>query len=321
MALSRAGGATWWLKGLGERLQQVLPLVKYGTCWWITRPSARAPWCRWHMPLPPTFDRPFTMTEARQRGFSRAQLRGWLERGEIRRLGHGLYGPAQNPTDEVRSSRAVVDGRLATSMIGAAKVHRLLVPPEPHSSATTALRAARIPPSERFRLGTVLLASSGWTALSLARYQSLPCALVPLDSALRAGVAREELLQLASSMEGWPGSGGIVRAIELADARSESALESLARGQCSVARLPRPELQSQVTIARQHYRLDFLWKPQQLILEVDGLVKYQHRDDMLAEKRRHNALQGAGYTVLRCGFTNVYPSADTLMRQLRSLLT
>lgn len=267
-------------------------------------------------------DRPFTLAEARALGISRTRVRGALEHGEIRRLARGLFvSNAADSADVVRSTCAVAEGRLATSYIGAAKLHGLLVPPEPHRSMITPMRLGRIPKGHLYRSGKVMLAGAAWTAVNLARFQSLPAALVALDSALRAGVRRNELQDCEGHMRGWPGIAGVSAAIAAADELAESALESLARGHCMLAGLPPPTLQAEVVANRHRYRLDLAWPARKVVLEVDGLVKYTEQQVMLAEKRRHNDLQAAGYTVLRCGYINLYPKADVLMHQLRRLVT
>lgn len=271
-------------------------------------------------PLIP-FNTAFTLADARQHGISRATVRGWMERGEVRRIAHGLFLPAHVQDDAVRTSRAITDGSIATSYIGAASVHGLLLPPHPHPPWRRPIRLQRIPDAHRWRTGRVLLSSPAWTALTLALHQPLPSALVPLDSALRRGVTRAALEECLQRMTGRPGSSVLHRAIEHADPRSESALESLARGAFILAGLPMPVLQAEVLANRRRYRLDFLWPAQRLVLETDGLVKYDGQQDLHNEKRRHNDLVAAGYTVLRCGFTNVYPRADILVAQLRRLLT
>lgn len=273
------------------------------------------------MQLSLPFDRPFTLAEARKRGITRATVRGWLERGEAHQVGHGLFAPrdAAEP-DAIRITRAVADGQRATSFLGAAALHGLLTPPDAHPPLRHPVRLERIPSGQLWRSDRVLLASPAWTAVTLARHQLLPSALVPLDSALRIGVKREALQECVDLMSGWPGSSLLRQAMDCADALAESALESLARGSFIVAGLPAPVLQEDVVANRRRYRLDFVWPLARLILEVDGMVKYDDKRTMLDEKRRHNDLQAAGYTVLRCGFTNVYPNANVLVGQIRRIL-
>lgn len=254
-------------------------------------------------------------------GISRSQVRGALERGEIKRLARGLFGFVTAAShDDIRPTCAVAEGRMATSYLGAAKALGLLVPPEPHRSMASPLRLRAIPVHHQYQLESVSLAGPAWTAVNLARFQPIPAALVALDSALRAGTARHELRDCAEHMRGWPGSSGLRAAIDHADGLAESALESLARGHCLLAGLPRPVLQAEVVANRRRYRLDLLWPAQRVVLEVDGLAKYTESEVMISEKRRHNDLQAAGYTVLRCGFINLHPTADTLMTQLRRLV-
>lgn len=289
---------------------------------WIVESRALLSGALRPVPADLPFTRPFTLAEARSLGISRARIRGALERGEIKRVARGLFADAGTTTaDVVRATCAVAEGRLMTSYVGAASVHGLLLPPEPHPSMTRPMRKREVPPEHLYQLEAVLLAGPAWAAANLARFQTLPSALVALDSALRAGVTRSELRHCAAHMVGWPGTAGLIDAVEHADALAESALESLARGQCINAALPIPQLQAEVVANRCRYRLDLLWPLQRVVLEVDGLIKYDDRQVMLDEKRRHNNLQAAGYTVLRCGFINLYPRADALIRQLRRLVT
>lgn len=267
------------------------------------------------------FDRPFTLSEARSLGISRAQVRGALERGEITRVARGLFSLASESTqDVVRTTCAVTEGRMATSFVGAAKVHGLLLPHEPHSSMHSPMTLRSIPSSHRYRLHSLHLAGPAWTAVNLARFQRLPNALVPLDSALRSGVTRDELGSCVVQMAAWPGSARLLQAVAAADARAESALESMARGHCINAQLPLPTLQAEVVARRRRYRLDLLWANSKVVLEIDGIVKYSDTAAIVDEKRRHNDLQAAGYTVLRCGFVNLHPKADVLMAQLHRLV-
>lgn len=270
-----------------------------------------------HLP----FARPFTLAEARDLGVSRAVVRGWAERGLVRRIGHGLFAPTGDAgVDGVRITQAVSEGRVGTSYAGAARLHGLLLPFTPHPLAMRAISLKRIPVEHLYRSGRVLLAGPAWTAVTLARYQDLASALVPLDSALRARIPRHELADCAEHMRGWPGAALLARAVACADSRSESALESLARGRFIEAGLPLPVLQKAVLANHHRYRLDMCWPKHKLVLEIDGAVKYENAGVMLDEKRRHNDLQAAGFTVLRCGFVNLHPHAEALIAQLRRLL-
>ena len=267
------------------------------------------------------FDRPFTLSEARTLGFSRAQVRGALERGEIARVARGLFFVTSVPAhDDVRTTCAVAEGRIAASFVGAAQVHGLLLPHQPHTSMKSPIPLRNIPVGQLYRSHSIRLAGPAWTAVNLARFQTLPNALVPLDSALRSGVSREELSACVASMVGWPGTSGLQSAISSADALAESALESMARGHCILAGLPAPALQAEVVAKRRRYRLDLYWPKSKVVLEVDGISKYTDTAAIVDEKRRHNDLQAAGYTVLRCGFVNLHPKAGVLMSQLRRLV-
>lgn len=131
---------------------------------------------------------------------------------------------------------------------------------------------------------------------------------------------RDEIRACVGHMTGWPGTARLRDAVECADALAESALESMARGHCIDAGLPQPVLQAEVVAKRRRYRLDLYWPKSKVVLEVDGIAKYAETAAIIDEKRRHNDLQAAGYTVLRCGFINLYPKSGVLMAQLGRLV-
>ncbi len=125
------------------------------------------------------FSRPFTLAEARDLGVSRAVVRGWAERGLVRRIGHGLFAPAgDSGVDGLRISHAVAEGRICTSFAGAARLYGILLPFATHPMASRAISLKRIPTEHLYRSGRVLLPGPAWTAMSLARFQGLAGALV-----------------------------------------------------------------------------------------------------------------------------------------------
>ncbi len=113
-------------------------------------------------------------------------------------------------------------------------------------------------------------------------------------------------------------------AVHLTDARSESPGESLSRVRMWQATLPRPDLQHEVHIEGQTYRLDFLWPHTKVVGEFDGRIKNakntfgKDADDTVRDERhRELALIRAGYDVARWTWKDAWPNdAPTMCREL-----
>ncbi len=133
--------------------------------------------------------------------------------------------------------------------------------------------------------------------------QSIESAVVSMDDALhRTLVTTGDLEAALAAVMAWPGSHRARSAVALADGRRESAAES----RCGVAlSLGDVEVIPQVVIRDRRGRIigrvDFLVAGTNVILEVDGKVKYASGDPevLWLEKQREDALRAAGYVVVR----------------------
>jgi very-short-patch-repair endonuclease len=147
------------------------------------------------------------------------------------------------------------------------------------------------------------------TLADLARRLPLVDAVVVLDMALHSRlVSTEQMVQWADSHAGYRGIGRLKRAVELAEPAAESPMETKLRMMLVTAGLPRPRAQvslydeTGIFIARP----DLCYSAQRLVLEYDGAT---HRNSLVADNRRQNRLQDAGYRVLR------FTASDILERQ------
>ena len=262
------------------------------------------------------FDGPFTHGDCARLGFASCDVRRWLRQGIVTRLSRGVYLPAgiQLHADSSLTPAAFGGSRIVSATM-AARSYGLLLPLQVHPSAQSAPRSDSAHKEHSVVVDGASWPSRAWAALQLARFQELPDALIPLDSALRLGVHREELLAGAKSMKQWRGTQVLARAIQEANPLSESALESLTRGSLLLAGAPTPLLQGWIC-ATQNYRVDFLWPESRLILEADGRVKYSTPDQMWAEKQRQSNLQGAGFEVWRCLWRDVASPDTPYLRKL-----
>lgn len=125
-------------------------------------------------------------------------------------------------------------------------------------------------------------------------------AVVVGDAALRLGQATIQEIRAAAETRRFHAVQPVIeRAVELMDAGAESPGESLAR---LVLTTLGYTVQSQVVItdaAGFVGRVDLLIEGTKVIVEFDGMTKYAHVDDLVAEKRREVRLQRAGYVVVR----------------------
>ena len=100
------------------------------------------------------------------------------------------------------------------------------------------------------------------------------------------------------------------RAWAFADPLAESALESESRAVLHELGFPAPTLQKVVQTPLGQFRLDMCWEEQRVAAEVDGRGKYfdaqyaadrDARDIHYAEKQRREAIEEAGWRVVRWG--------------------
>jgi hypothetical protein len=131
-----------------------------------------------------------------------------------------------------------------------------------------------------------------WTAVEVARGLRRPRALATLDLALRTGACDRRQLHLAAKAQA--GRRGIVHVrdlIPLADARSESPMESEARLVMIDANLPAPELQYEfIDLNRRKWRLDFAWPQYRVAVEYDGFEFHSSPDDLRKDRQKRAAL-------------------------------
>ncbi len=151
----------------------------------------------------------------------------------------------------------------------------------------------------------------------LADQLELPALLSAVDSALHQRlVTLDGLLALEPPWRLEPRSRWF-RALQLADGRAESPLESRARLVVIEAGLGPVELQVLVEVDGVIYRVDICWCPIQLGLEADGREAHSSAEALLNDRRRQNALFGAGWPLVRCTWEDVTGPPDRLLYDIR----
>lgn len=273
---------------------------------------------------PVPFHSVFTTRDLTSAGVTTGALTGWRLRREVQELAPGVYVPAHIEVTEslklIHASRAITEGRAPLTIAGAAALFGIATPPDMRAAHHRLGDACPIPADCLVEIGGLISPSPAWTALQLTRWQRLEGALISLDSVLRNGVTREELLDLAARMRGWPGTAALQQAVLAASALAGSALESYSRGLCIREGLPLPVLQYEFHLHGRRYLADFCWVERRVVGEADGTGKYVDSRSVYDEKRRQSALHAAGFHVVRWGWAELRPSPDRWLAGMRALL-
>jgi hypothetical protein len=164
------------------------------------------------------------------------------------------------------------------------EIHALQPGRPRRTTAGVRVHRSAVPDDQVVELSSGLLVTSReWTAIQIAAVGTLPNVLVPLDDLIRqictgANCDRRAVVDALIGLvpPRTKGCARAVRNLELADARSGSAGESLSRGQMLLLGLPRPDLQ--VGFPRGdlpgHDVVDFDWPELDSFGEFDGKGKY-----------------------------------------------
>lgn len=159
------------------------------------------------------------------------------------------------------------------------------------------------------------------TIQDLGRSLPLREAVALADSALRRrSVKLRELQALAGRTRG-RGAGRLGRAISLVNPLSESFLESACRILLTEAGLAPPQLQYEVRrrgllIAR----VDLAWPERRLAVELDGFAFHADREQYRNDRRRLNALELAGWRVLRFSWEDVVANPSYVVATVTAAL-
>ena len=78
------------------------------------------------------------------------------------------------------------------------------------------------------------------------------------------------------------------------------------------ARLPPPTTNAKVG----HHEVDFLWREQRLVVEVDGYAFHSSRSSFERDRRRDRDLQAQGYRILRITWRELANEPEALIAEL-----
>jgi hypothetical protein len=295
----------------------------------------------------------FTTEQAFAAGWSQSALTRAIRSGTLIRLRRGAYASANDRAEDWLPSEDADDhaqarfrlGQRATaaalclpsaavSHASAVALHGLPVldlptrpcltlPPHTRTlEADIHLHRQVLPPRLLDRHLDIATTCVSRSCLDLARESGSAAGLVSADAALHRGHCTvTELAAVARSLKGIPGSRAARRVAELADGRSESALETVSR-LSMIEHLPahhQPELQANIFSDGDRFigRADFYWEALGVVGEADGRTKYAD-DALWREKMREDALTDLGLVVVRWGWSEARRPADLTSRLRRA---
>ncbi len=201
------------------------------------------------------------------------------------------------------------------------------------------LRATAIPPHHAGSAEGVPVTGVLRTAIDCAATCGLPEAVAVLDAAQRLVVARagpgHDLRRLVREPKARdaaalaldrmldesaqrPGIAVVRRAAAISTAAAESVLESISRVRILRAGLPVPECGLPVRGADgMQYWADIAWPGVRILGEADGMGKYVDIAVLRAEKRRQEALENAGWMVVRWTWDEAVTHPEVMIARLR----
>lgn len=156
-----------------------------------------------------------------------------------------------------------------------------------------------VPESRLIQHEDLWLVEAAVATLQVAGTFGVEAGLVSADAVLRHTPSTD----LLAALDDTPLGNGRAKAelvARLADGRMESVGESRCRWVIRESGLPTPEPQAWVRGANGFAaRVDFLFRAERVIVEFDGMVKYESAQDLQHEKVREDALRRLGYEVVR----------------------
>jgi hypothetical protein len=237
---------------------------------------------------------------------------------------------------QVAATRATVGSHAVASFHSAAILHRLallkpkstvtltLPPDKPWNRARPAnlvFHTAELPGQHVTKLYDLPVTTAARTVADLARTLPFADAVVMADSALHQEKAtKADLARVLGACARWPGIKQARRVVEFADERAESPLESAARVVFDAFGLDPPELQAAIATPQNVFRVDFFWREHKLVVEADGLMKYNDRRDLIKQFERDRLLRDAGYLVVHFTWEELFQQPEVVIERIRSAM-
>lgn len=256
---------------------------------------------------------------------SRRAVRAALARGEVLRIGLGIYTLPDLPADQV--AMLAYDGVL--SYLSAATAHGLplLVAPEkPHVTVPPKRRPRPGPPAVLHWADTSTdekrsrITSLQRTVLDCSRILPFAESLAVADAALATGrLSQDELVAATVALRG-PACPNARRTAAAAIHNSGSFLESVLRALLISEGIDGFEPQLLVSPGWFHARVDLGHRSAQLAIEAEGFEFHGSRQDFATDCHRYDDLVAAGWLVLRFTYEQVIGDPAWVVATIRATL-
>ncbi|NEK86691.1 type IV toxin-antitoxin system AbiEi family antitoxin domain-containing protein [Blastococcus saxobsidens] len=313
-----------------------------------------------HLQVPLAVDEParrrlgiFTTADLAGRGVTEREVRTAIRSGAWVRLRTGVFVSAADLAEVERSDRrpglealAVMAGLARPSAVlsrdsaawvwglprprtaGAVGVH-LTDPHRWRRGRGWLMTRAELPDDEVTVRGAYRVTTAARTLVDVARTWPEIHAVAAVDAALLRGLTtRDEVGSVIARQVNVPGIPRAVRALNLADGRAESWLETFGRLTFDALGLPSFVPQVELWVEGTLLKVVDGWCPEAaLAVEFDGRVKYRRarfgrtpEQELWEEKRREDLLRSAGVRFLRVTYEDLAGESRVLDRSARRLL-
>jgi very-short-patch-repair endonuclease len=169
-------------------------------------------------------------------------------------------------------------------------------------------------------VGGVMMTSPLRTAFDCARWLAVSEGVVIVDALSHAGViALPAFARFVATHRALRGVRRADAAVRLADAGSESPMESRLRVLLELAGLPRPATQVEIKdgFGRFVARADLGYPSHRLAIEYDGAWHWEQRRE---DDRRRDAMRAAGWTVIVFSGADYYQNPRAITATVRAAL-
>jgi very-short-patch-repair endonuclease len=274
-----------------------------------------------------------TRAQLLELGLTRTTVDNWVKHSRLHPLYRGVFLLGHpRPIAGARELAAVLACRpgAVLSHPSAAGLWRLLPRPKGDVDVTVpgrnpgrkpGIRVHRVialDPRDIRKLGGIPITSPARTILDLAsvvRRRDLEQALA--EAYARRLARRSEFVSLLARRSSRPGTHALRTLLEdgtpaLTRSQAEERLLALIRA----AELPQPE----VNIRIGRHEVDFVWRDQRLIVEVDGFRFHSSRSEFERDRRRDAELGTLGFRVMRVTWRQIVNEPEALVARLATAL-
>ncbi|MDL5158164.1 DUF559 domain-containing protein [Actinomycetospora termitidis] len=278
----------------------------------------------------------FSVQQAKDAGFTRAQIAARVAKGEWERDLSGVLRAADHPvTPRSRVRAAVLSLGGECTLIGQSAAfwwHLTDIPPADvevavdHSSQPRSRKGVRIlrravPPEDRVVVDGVAVTKKPATVLAAVASLGLLVGAKLMDQALQAGVSLEAMRAVHRRTAGRHGAALAFRLLVLAGGGARSEAERKTHRMLRVAGIGGWIANHELWLRGYGQAvLDLAFLEQKVLVEIDGWAYHRDLRAFLRDARRQNALVLDGWVVIRTNWFELRETPEAFVRNVREAL-